>query len=169
MSRICLRYSKFGQSEYGTVERKAEGGIFIMWWTAELVKGPPPHPACIVVFGSVSSFHHATCWNVQSPWWSLVIRARSLTTCSGDFLSVLHFTGMGRLGFGGCSIKKREWTSERKTHQRKPLCFSIYFSQLCVNTKDMLCAISHIFMTLCGEVVKRFPLCYKKWGRSITL
>ena len=145
------------------LEREAEGGIFIMWWTAELVKGPP----CIVVFGSVHSSHHATCWNVQSPWWSLVIWARSQTTCSGDFLSTLHFTGMGRLGFGCRSIKSRERTSE--THQREPFCFSIYFSQLCVNTNGMLCAISHIFMASCGAVVKSFPLSHKNWGGSITL
>ncbi len=58
---------------------------------------------------------------------------------------------------------------ERQTHQKEPFCFSIYFSQLCVNTNDMLCAISHIFMTSCGAVVKSFPLSHKKWGRSITL
>lgn len=90
---------------------------------------------------------------------SLVItgdqRARSQTTCSGDFLSALHFTGMGWIGFGRRSIKR---TSERARHiRRKPSVFSVYFSQLCVNTNDMLCAISHIFMTSCGAVVKSFP------------
>lgn len=42
------------------------------------------------MFGSTHSSLCVTYRNVQSPWWPLVVRPRSQTTCSRDFLFAFH-------------------------------------------------------------------------------
>lgn len=127
--QVVLEIEKsYGKLVYGIVNlvamndhRGRSRGLFNVMnsWARQT----PPHLVCIVMFVSIHFSHHAACLNVQSPWWSLLIRARSQTTCSGDFLSALHFIlGLGWLGFTGYSLKRRELTPERKRERTEFFC-----------------------------------------------
>lgn len=166
MWRICLWYSECSM----TAERKAEGGIFITWWTAELVKGPPlMQPALLRLFQSIPSTmqHAGTCSLLGDHRWS---ERGPEPPAVGIFSPALHFAGMGRLGFAGCSIKERGRTSETDTSEETLLFFYLLQSAVCKHQWHAVCHLAYIFMTSCGAFVKSFPLSRKKkWGRSITL
>lgn len=145
--KIRLRYSKFDQSKYATVERKAEGGIFIMWWTAELIKGHP-HPVYIVVF---------------LPPCNMLEHAVSLVT-TGDQSEVPNHLQWGLSLCTAVYWDGSAWLwrlqrvnfREKDTSDRTLLFFYLFQSAVCKRQWLAVCRLAYIHGFMLGDCEK-FP------------
>lgn len=129
MPRVCLWYSKFGVNV--GPQRGNQWKYFLMWWTAELVKGP--------------SLHRYVWFSPFLPPCNMLKRAVSLVI-TGDQTMVLNHLQGGGEGKGGTLHSEdlsKSLKSERKKDQRDLLCFlCILF--FCCMWKHQEHAVGHV-------------------------